>query len=379
MIIKHLLAVLAFFAFGFALGDRTTGEEPEGELWILSGQSNACGRAKLPGPAEDPRALMFDPRAGKFVTARDPLPHMGTTGVGPWVAAAQLVAQESESPVRMCGFASGGKPIAFWHPGQPGHKGLFPVVERAGQGADVFLWYQGENDCGGRLTTAEYKQELAEHVARVRKAAQSAEMLAVIVQLGPSLHARRGGYMAIREAQRQFVVEDGNAILVPALGRTLKDSVHLDNAGYRELGREIGRAVLRTRHQKPVGTWPGPVLDAAVLQPDDKERQRTNVVAHFAEVEQLQNADTADFAVIDAEGTNRCVEFTAKKTVLTLTCERDVVLPARLVYGFGTRPKASLTDEAGNRAPAMQLRIAHGDAPGDVPTTLANGAGRRAK
>lgn len=355
---------------------RLIAAEPEADLWILSGQSNACGRAELPGPEPHPEVTAFAPNENEFVTAKDPLPNMGTVGVGPWVAAANLVAAESERPVRLCGFASGGKPIAFWHPGEPGHKGLFPVIEKAGRNADVFLWYQGENNTGGRLTTPEYRRELTEHVARVRKAAGKPDMLAVIVQLGPSLHAARGGYMAIREAQRQFVIHDAHAVLVPALGRTLKDSVHLDNAGYRELGREIGRAVLKTRHENSAGDWPGPVLDAAVLVPDDRARIRNAVVAHFAEVQTLQNADATDFAVIDAEGTNRAMELKAGKTVVTLTCERDVVLPARLVYAFGTKPTASLTDEAGNRAPAVQLPVTLGDPPQDVVTTLANGAGR---
>ena len=347
--------------------------EPEADLWILSGQSNACGRGQLPGPQPHPQALMFDKTLGEFVTALDPLPGMGTTGVGAWVAAAKLVAAEAGLPVRMCGYASGGKPIAYWHPGEPGHIGLFPVIAEAGQRADVFLWYQGENDCGGRLSTAEYRHELTEHVARVREAAGNPRMLAVIIQLGPSLREGRSGYMSIREAQRQFVLHDANAVLVPALGRTLKDSVHLDTAGYGELGREIGLAVLKVRHQKPVGDWPGPVLDAAVLRPDDEARSRTTVVAHFAEVRQLAHADASDFAVIDAEGTNRCSELEVGKTVVTLSVERDVVLPAKLVYGFGTNPKASLTDEAGNRAPAVQLPITLGDPPKDTVTTFPNG------
>ena len=347
--------------------------EPQADLWILSGQSNACGRGQLPGPQPHPQVSMFDKTLAKFVTAEDPLPGMGTTGAGAWVAAAKLVAAESGLPVRMCGYASGGKPIAFWHPGQPGHIGLFPVIEKAGQRADVFLWYQGENDCGGRLSTAEYRNQLTEHVARVRQAAANPEMLAVIVQLGPSLQEGRSGYMSIREAQRQFVLHDGNAVLVPALGRTLKDSVHLDTAGYGELGREIGRAVLKARHGKPVGDWPGPVLDAAVLRPDDEARSRTAVVAHFAEVRQLADADASDFAVLDAEGTNLCGELEVGKTVVSLILQRDIVLPAKLVYGFGTNPKASLTDEAGNRAPAVQLPITLGDPPKDTETTFPNG------
>jgi hypothetical protein len=93
-------------------------------------------------------------------------------------------------------------------------------------------------------------------------------------------------------------------------------------------------------------------------------------------VETLQNANGADFAVIDAEGTNPTVELTAGRTMVSITCRRDVVLPARLVYGFGTNPTASLTDEAGNRAPAVQLPITLGEPPEDVVTTAHNGAGQ---
>ncbi|MEO1998850.1 MAG: sialate O-acetylesterase [Planctomycetaceae bacterium] len=351
--------------------------EPRGDLWILSGQSNACGRAKLPGPDASPRVTIFDPQQKRFVVAQDPLPHMGTVGTGPWVAAAKHVSAAAEQPVRMCGFASGGKPIAFWHVGQPGYKGLFPVIEQAGQRADVFLWYQGESD-SRRLTQAAYQRELTEHVARVRRAAGNPNMLAVIVQLGPYLAVGRSGYMGIREAQRQFVINDKHAVLVPALGRTLKDSVHLDNAGYRELGRAIGRAVLRARHRQSNGNWPGPVLDAAVSHGDEKSRSRNTVVAHFAEVQQITNALAADFAVLDAEGTNPCLKIESAKTLVTLTLQRDIAPPARLVYGFGTQPKATLTDESGNRAPAVQLDVRSGELPEDAPGMLDNGAGRQA-
>ena len=151
--------------------------------------------------------------------------------------------------------------------------------------------------------------------------------------------------------------------------------MHLDNAGYRELGREIGRAVLRTQYRISVGKWPGPVLDAAVLKRDASRRHRRTVVAHFAEVEQLAGADSVDFAIVDAEGTNRCVAVDAGNTTVTLTCEKDVVLPARLVYGFGRQPKASLADEVGNRAPAVQLPITVGEPPQERVTEAHSGAG----
>lgn len=348
----------------------TANADDNPQLWILSGQSNACGRAKLPGPAADERVTMFDPKTGEFVVAQDPLPGMGTTGTGPWVAAAQAVAPLA-GDITMLGYANGGKPISFWHPGKPGYVGLMPRIERAGQGAGVFLWYQGENNSAPGTSGAEYVKELQEHFARVRKAADNPEMLVVVVQLGPDTRTDNSGYMTLREAQRQYVAGDPQAILVPALGRTLKDTVHLDNAGYRELGAEIGRALLRHRFGKTDVAWPGPVLDAAVIDED-----RRSVVAHFAEVDELAGCDATDFALIDEEGTVRCTMATPGKTTVTLIPERVVRLPARLIYAFGQNPQASLVDEAGNRAPAVQIPVAAGDTPEDVPTAAANGAGK---
>ena len=373
---RHFVFMAAVLAGSFCLRPLTFfGEEPNGNLWILSGQSNACGRAKLPGPGPDPLVSMYNPTKDVFEIAQDPLPHMGTTGTGPWVAAAITVTDNSKRSVRMCGFASGGKPIEFWNPGAPGHQGLFPVIETAGQNADVFLWYQGESNATLKDTSNQYYQKLVDHVARVRKASGNLNMLAVIVQLGPALRDDIGEFMAIREIQRQFVMNDSNAILVPALGRTLKDTVHLDNDGYQELGQEIGRGILRTCHDNRVGDWPGPVLDAAGMDQDNGK----TVVVHFAEVRQLQNAAAEDFVIIHSEGTNDCIGIEIGKTVATLSFEKDIALPARIVYGFGQNPRASLVDESGNRAPAVQLVIDTDTVPVEKETSMPNGAGHSAR
>ena len=339
------------------------------DLWILSGQSNACGRAKLPGPEPIERVLHWNPTTSEFAVAQDPLPGMGTEGTGPWVAAAQEAARGGV-PVKMVGFASGGKPISYWHPGQSGDKGLMLRIAKAGQGAGVFLWYQGESNTGDPQQVATYASELKMLVARVRRQAGNEKMTAVIVQLGAFTRDEERDFPGLREAQRQFVIADGNALLVPALGRPLKDTVHLNNAGYRELGREIGRAVLRVRHERSNVNWPGPVLDDAAISADGK-----SVVAHFAEVEELTGATAADFAAIDATGT--VVAATAKSlgTLVKLQFERPLELPARLVYAHGNNPKASLSDEAGNRAPAVQHAIRKGKALADKPTVAINGAG----
>lgn len=337
--------------------------EPPSDTWIISGQSNACGRAALPGYESHPNARMF--AGGKWVEAAEPLPLGGT--VGPWLAAAAETAKAGVG-VRICGWASGGQPIKIWEEGGGGWQGLSASVRAAGKGAGVFLWYQGESDANNGYGGEKYLEVLKDLVARVRKEAASPQTLTVIIQLA-TFGSGQAKTVEIREAQRRFVVQDPHAILVTAMGRGC-DGVHLTKEGYFELGREISRALLKTRYQKKDVDWPGPVLDAAVLGGDGK-----TVLAHFAEVKKLSGVDAADFAVSDAQGLAKTVKVQAENTRVALTLERAVALPAKLIYGNGCAPKATLVDEAGNRAPAVHLDLATGAPPAEKETKAPNGAG----
>ena len=347
------------------------------ETWLISGQSNACGQGKLPALAANPLVEAYDLNADKWVVAQDPLPGMGTTQLGPWHAAALEVAGATGKPLRLAGFAKGGMHISYWDRNERGWKALSETIKRAARNADVFLWYQGENDGGSQLAGSAYQEALKKLVAAVRAEAGNPRMTAVIVQLSRWNDPRQAAYMPIREAQRRFVAEDGNALLVPALGRKHGDYVHLGREGQLELGGEIGRALLKTRYDRKDVNWPGPVLDQAVLGADGR-----TVVAHFAEVAKLGGVEAADFGIVDAGGQAKVVQSLATNAVagnalVTLTFSEPVKLPVSLIYGAGDNPKASLTDEAGNRAPAVQIEIIQGQPPEDKPASAPNGAGNR--
>lgn len=339
-----------------------------GEIWILSGQSNAVGCAKGEPNKADPRVTMFDPKTGKFITATEPLPMMGRD-LGPWHAAALEVAEKG-IPVRLTGSAYSGKPIAHWNDGQPGWTALTATVQKSGEGAAVFLWYQGESDAlGGADLAAKYQENLKTHIERVRALAKNPKLLVVIIQLAGTPAAVDAG-VTLRECQRQFVIADGNAILIPALGQPMQDGWHLNREGYFALGRHIGRALLKLRYKQEKSDGIGPVLDAAVPGSDNK-----TVAAHFAEVKKLTGIEAADFAVIDADGTAKCVNVQAQNTRAVFTFERAIKAPAKLLYGYGPNPKATLVDEAGNHAPAVLMNITAGPMPDDKETKAPNGAG----
>lgn len=343
--------------------------EPAGEIWIISGQSNAVGRGTGESLPTDDRVQTYDLAAKRWVTAKDPIPMLaGNSGIGPWHAAGLDVAKAG-IPVRLMGFASGGQPISFWDDGKSGLTSLTANIKACGEGARAFLWYQGESDGKSGMDAKTYREKLAALVGKVRTLGKNPAMLAVIVQVG-FWSNKAGDFMPIREAERQFVIADGNAVLVPALGRKMQDYVHLNRDGYFELGREIARAILKVQYKRKEVDWPGPVMDAAVAGGDGK-----TVLAHFAEVKKLAGCDAADFGVIDAKGQVKCVKAAAENTRVALTLERAVSPPATLVYGFGQMPAATLVDEAGNRAPAVQLELAAGAVPADKETAAPNGAG----
>ncbi|MFH1024800.1 MAG: sialate O-acetylesterase [Planctomycetota bacterium] len=359
---------------GWLLAAEKIEKSEKTELWVISGQSNACGRAPLPGLDPDPRAEMYDPARAAWVPAQEPIPGMNGT-VGPWIATAREYVAKSGTRLRLVGSATGGTPIRnFLNSRTRTSTGnaLRAAIKDRGQHADVFLWYQGENDAYDGRKTEEYLTDLKALVAEVRTLANHPGMTILVVQIGSGIYKEpRVDFMPIREAQRQFVVQDGNALLVTALGRKMGDYVHLGREGYFELGGEMARALVKTRLGRKDVDWPGPVLDAAVLGADG-----TVAVAHFAEVNLLSGCRAKDFAAVDADGVATCVTSEAGKTVVNLVFERAVKLPANLVYGYGQAPAATLTDEAGNRAPAVHLEMSSGAPPADAPGSAPNGAGK---
>ena len=367
-----------------------TGADVTGDLWILSGQSNACGRGQPPGLPAHPAVEAFDPAKGTWIPAVDPLPGMGTKQVGPWQAAAVAYAELTKRRVRLAGSARGGSKIELWNPTDgPVWKTLSPVLDRAGTNAGVFLWYQGEANC--EKGQEQYQANWTDLVARVRQDCGNPGMAVVVVQLGvnhpsralgqeppalkPLVKGSESQVMRMRELQRQCVLSDPAAILVTAMGRKTQDYWHLSSEGQIELGREIGRALAARLHRIDTG-WPGPVLDAAVLGED-----RKTVIAHFAEVKQLAGVTASDFAIVRSPGPSAEILSQATKaeavggTRIRLTFDTAITLPAAVVYGAGGAPAATLVDETGNRAPALQLELTMGAMPEDRTTAAPNGAG----
>src|SRR5262249_28067239 len=116
--------------------------------------------------------------------------------------------------------------------------------------------------------------------------------------------------------------------------------------------------------------WPGPVMDTAAMGNDPR-----TAIVHFAEVKKLAGALAEDFSATDADGHVKCTKAEAQNTRIALTFERALKAPVTIAYGAAPAPKCTLSDEAGNHAPAVQLELSKGPIPDDKETSAPNGAG----
>ncbi|MFH0920926.1 MAG: DUF4082 domain-containing protein [Fibrobacterota bacterium] len=318
-IIRTMTAAVSTLAFLSVSAGAVT------ENWVLSGQSNAVNLL-----------------GGKNIESVC-IPMMASEGIS----------------VNFTGSGVGGQTIRGWNEGTASWGALQENLQSTGAPTDVFIWYQGEaNGRDDLMNSDTYLDSLRSLVRRVRIAGSNPDMTVVICQLGNVTIDLDGpyhlAYPPIRDAQQRFVALDSNAILMPDIGRSLGDVVHLSLSSRNDLATEIGQALLKFRHGKE-NNWPGPVLDAAVVDGTD------GVIAHFAEVQKLSGIQAADFALADPDSLNPCIAvFDSGNTLVSLRFQRAVKLPAKLIYGTGNNPQAALRDEAGYRAPAVQINLSAG-------------------
>ena len=326
-----------------------------GDVWIISGQSNAvgCGYEKELFRQPMPGVQGLSPKYGlyEWSAARD---GFFESTMGPWVTAAQKFYTETKIPVGLVGHAVGSKAIDYFYDDGDAYF-LRPLIERDGQNAAAFFWYQGESDAFRPETRDSYGPKLAGLVKAVRKIANNDKMQVGIVQLARYTWQKDDTFAPVREAQRQFVLADPNAVLYSTMPYEVNksDKIHLMSAGQFALGNQIADQMIareRTGKLQPAG----PVLK-------DITRDGKTITVRFDNANGLKgNPSTDEWFVTDSTRTGfRTGGFVPIESMViesdkvTLKLKEEPNGDAQVSYGYRADIGGSLVDANDHPAPCF--------------------------
>jgi len=139
-------------------------------------------------------------------------------------------------------------------------KGALSVRDIDGDGRDDRLipsgivWMQGESDANNEYATSIYKENLALLIDSIRRAFSDPVMPVAIGRITDSRNEPDGLVWtygdAVREAQAEYVAEDGNAALVTSTDNYgYSDKWHYDSEGYIDLGEKFAEAIAGLRRR----------------------------------------------------------------------------------------------------------------------------------
>jgi sialate O-acetylesterase len=230
-----------------------------GDVWLIAGQSNACGYGR--GAYDDGPELglhmlrhngtwslaahpLSDATGSAFPAARESY----NTGHSPFLHFARALKRELGHPIGLLPSALGGSPLETWHP-ESGT--LFAnaklMVDRAGGLIKGMLWYQGETDAEPGMA-GDYLERFLAMVAGWRGKLAMPDLPILTVQLARYLSDRPGledlEWSQVREAQRQAALQDARISVTPALDLPLDDTIHIATAGNLTLGARLARCAL---------------------------------------------------------------------------------------------------------------------------------------
>lgn len=333
-----------------------------GELWLISGQSNAVGSGGDPRPGRKamPGVHGLSPRYG-VLEWRPAADGFIENTVGPWVTAAQEFFTATGVPVGLIAHATGSRQMDYFlDPARTDLPFLKPLIERHGRNAAILFWYQGESDAFATNNWETYEVKLTALAAAARRDTGNANLTLGVVQLARYLWFHDDHFAPVREAQRRFVLRDPHAVLYSTLPYEVNngDKIHLTSQGYSELGQQIARERIAAEKTGRTGS-PGPMVQSVRFAAPD----RKTVVATFANGQGLTGGGNAnEWFVTDAvrrgfrDGgfvplAHVTVDGAAGRVTLALAAPAGD--GAALSYGYDCGATGTLYNAAGFPAPAF--------------------------
>lgn len=343
-----------------------------GDIWVLAGQSNMVGRARMDRPEQPHERVRMQLLDGRWKMAEEPLherkegPDGEALGAGPGLTFAREMVERTGVPVGLIPCAKGGTNLTQWDPAKKslGRESLYGAllerVKASGGRVAGVLWYQGEAD--SRDTRAGlYAQRFRHLLASLRADLRAPELPVYYAQLARFAGEELSGHTVeseeiVREAQRKAEAEIANTRMVATIDLELADHIHLDAAGQRRMGRRFAAIVCADRFPG-LAACPaakrGPRLAAVSWESPYLLRIR------FADVNGALRSSgrVLGFSIADEKGRARQLVFRAdiQGQDVLLSFNRLYSFPRRmsLWYGRGFDPACNLTDESDLAVPAF--------------------------
>jgi hypothetical protein len=308
-----------------------------GDVYVITGQSNAAGSAKdfVYDPPEPGLHLLrnngrWDMAGHPFNESTGTLHEVNSEGANPghspYLAFARRLKKYLGYPVGLIQTSRGASYLREWDP-DTGllYKNMVTILAAHGSVKGI-LWYQGCSDTGPGDRDS-YLERFKGMVSRLRGHLDNPALPFLTVQLARLTNAdtNNTGWGMIREAQRRAAEEIENVFVVPSTDCTLSDAIHLSASGNLVLGERLAGLALRRIYGKRYG-YEAPNITSAHRAAADKTGA-DGIRLSFAPVYNRLYAfeeppDQLPLAVEDREGRIRVVSYTLERDAITLRLER---------------------------------------------------------
>lgn len=288
-----------------------------GDIWLITGQSNAAGYGKTPvedGPELGVHAFTAD---GRWKLAAHPLgdstgtlypPNRENANAShsPWLAFARRLKQALGYPIGLIPASLGGSPVAMWDRQTDGvlFSNMLGYLADAKAGVKGAVWYQGESDTGEN-ERAVYKERFSRFIDDLRRETNRPGLPVITVQLnrcvGEDLDKpAHANWEAMREIQRQLSHELENVHIISIFDAGLSDGIHNDSLGNLRIAQRAAATALGAAYNHPIH-WRHPECVAArQVTPTEIELEFEHVDGRLHYESQIRRE--FPFAVRDRQG-----------------------------------------------------------------------------
>ena len=310
-----------------------------GDIYVITGQSNASGWAK--GPVNDPpqMGVHIFKNSGKWDLATHPLndftntlytEHYEYLGAlhTPFLQFAKMVKKHTNYPIGLIQTAKGGSAMSEWNLNEDGHlyKNMLEMIKAAGGKLRGMLWYQGCSDTCKWFADTYYKR-FCEFVHFFRNDINMKDFPIITCQLNKyctdSVEDSDYSWGMVREAQRQAARHINDLYIVPTLDLGLSDSIHTNAAANMVLGERLARMALNVIYGINI---PCKAPDIAEITKEGAK----SVNLYFDNVKNcfdmfITNPALIPFIANDEYGVLNIIKFNNTKNCIGLTFDRDII------------------------------------------------------